>query len=72
MRLTPREQGVFPYYCTTVCGRPHFGMRGVIEVREGNAPLEAGTHGETGRYWLLPPPDAGASVVERGRWLWGC
>ncbi len=73
--FTPREPGLYPYYCTTVCGDPHFAMRGVIEVRDGDAPVVGSGLPSAGRYWLLPPPAAGASVVEQGRWLFyskGC
>ncbi len=73
--FTPRDAGLYPYYCTTVCGKPHFAMRGVIEVRQGDAPIMGSPLPAAGRYWLLPPPVAGASVVEQGRWLFyskGC
>jgi mono/diheme cytochrome c family protein len=75
VRLKPEQPGLYPYYCTTVCGRPHFAMRGVIEVRQKDAPLAASTPAVEGRYWLLAPPADGASVVEQGRWLFynrGC
>lgn len=74
-RLKPRKPGLYPYYCTTVCGRPHFAMRGVIEVRLQDVPVEVERLPESGRYWLLAPPEAGASAVDRGRWLFysrGC
>ncbi len=73
--LTPQRAGLYPYYCTTVCGKPHFAMRGVIEVRQGDTPIEGSPLPSAGRYWQLPPPEAEASVIEKGRWLFynkGC
>lgn len=61
------EEGVFDYYCTTVCGEPHFGMRGKIVV-QGNADTIE-------EYWLQTEPPESASLLERGDWLFhqsGC
>lgn len=73
--VTPRTEGVFGHFCTTMCGDPHFGMRGVIIV--------AGPGHDPGRpdadvveaYWESPAPASGATLAERGRWLFhqkGC
>lgn len=67
--VTPRVEGVLGYYCPLMCGGPHFAMRGVVIVQgDGHVPAvpEAA---DTGKYWLAPSPPAGASRVERGRWL---
>ncbi|MBI4456283.1 MAG: c-type cytochrome [Acidobacteria bacterium] len=73
--VRPAQRGVFQYYCTTVCGMPHFGMRGEIVVqREGEA-VTTGSLPTSGKYWLEPPPPANANLVERGQWLFhqkGC
>lgn len=74
--VTPRKEGVFGYYCPTMCGDPHFGMRGVLIVQgsDGSVP-EHETAPDYGRYWLEPPPPEGAAIEERGAWLFrqkGC
>lgn len=74
--VTPREAGTFEYYCTTVCGDPHFAMRGFFEVvPEGSGsralpPARPGTG-----YWRAAAPAAGADAVTRGSWVFerqGC
>ena len=75
IKLTPAKEGTFPYYCTTVCGLPHFGMRGEIVVQGKQAPARAASLHSEGKYWLEPSPKSGASLVERGKWLFsqkGC
>ncbi len=77
--VTPEREGAFAYYCTTMCGEPHFGMRGTITVGPpgGSEPPSADAPSydrPLDAYWLLPPPED-ASRVERGRWLYrqkGC
>jgi mono/diheme cytochrome c family protein len=80
--VTPRHEGVFGYYCPTMCGDPHFGMRGVIIVQEEDG-ANAGASGpwpdeaskRFGRYWLEPPPPQNADLVTKGGWLFrqkGC
>lgn len=71
-QVTPTKEGVFEYYCTTTCGDPHFGMRGelVVVQRDGD-PLPPPSSPGIGKYWLEPPPSIGASLVERGKWLFG-
>lgn len=71
--VTPEREGVFGYYCTTVCGATHFAMRGAVTVvgPEGVPPTGAGTAAAAERppaYWKTPQPGAGASLVERGAW----
>lgn len=67
--VTPKVEGVFGYFCPTMCGDPHFGMRGVVIVQgEGHLPNVPATPSAE-KYWLEPPPTPGASRVERGRWL---
>lgn len=71
--VQPMKAGVCSFYCTTVCGKPHFGMRGRFIVRNGGfpgvpAPLDYG------EYWKEPPPRE-QGLVPRGRWLFrknGC
>lgn len=76
LTVTPRTSGVFEYYCTTVCGEPHFAMRGFLEVLPadgGASPPVPERPGEG--YWLAPPPPAGSGTVARGAWLYrrqGC
>lgn len=75
LRLKPTEEGVFQYYCTMVCGMPHFGMRGEVVVQGKGDPVATATVPTFGRYWQEPPPHPGASLVERGKWLFhekGC
>ena len=73
--FTPSKKGVFASYCTTICGDPHFGMRGeIVVVEEGETPPPP-SETETEAYWLEPPPKAGASRAEHGKWLFkkhGC
>ena len=74
--VTPREAGKFEYYCTTVCGEPHFGMRGFVEVAPSGAADGAPPPRRPGAgYWLTPEPAPGADAVARGAWLYrqqGC
>lgn len=74
--VTPTQEGVFQYYCTMVCGMPHFAMRGEVVVQRDGLPVPAtAALPVAGKYWLEPAPRRGASVVERGRWLFrqrGC
>lgn len=77
--LTPEREGVFGYFCTTVCGGPHFAMRGVIIVRgRGEREESESVRADLERidkYWLSPSPPPGATLVERGKWLFhqkGC
>jgi len=76
LTITPQQEGVFQYYCTTQCGEPHFAMRGALIVRgAGDVPVEADEAPERYKYWLEPPPPPDASLVERGEWLFyqkGC
>jgi hypothetical protein len=67
--VTPKSEGVFGYYCPTMCGDPHFAMRGVIMVQGEGRPFNIPEEHDFGRYWMLPPPPPGASRVDRGRWL---
>lgn len=74
--FTPEKSGVFQYYCTMVCGEPHFGMRGEIVVVGNEKDLSVGEAPERGdEFWKVVPPAPDASVVERGKWLFhkvGC
>ncbi|HXX92756.1 MAG TPA: c-type cytochrome, partial [Planctomycetota bacterium] len=73
--LTPSKEGVFRYYCTTICGEPHFGMQGeaVVVGQGGSVPPQATP--SPGKYWLEPAPPPGPLRSLRGRWLFrrhGC
>lgn len=73
--LIARDQGVYEYYCTAVCGDPHFAMRGEVLVENGHTLDVEPEPREVEEYWKTPPPPAGSSRMERGRWLfrrWGC
>lgn len=75
--VTPKTAGIFGYYCTTVCGSSHFGMRGVLVVQGEGTPtmVESSLLNNAGQYWLKPPPPPSASLVEQGEWLFhqkGC
>jgi len=75
LTVTPAASGIFEYYCTTVCGRPHFAMRGFLEVfpAEGDTLPPLPERPGAG-YWSIPPP-AGNGTVARGAWLYrrqGC
>ncbi len=75
IEVTPTEEGEFEYYCTTVCGAPHFGMRGKFVVRNEESPLSLPALASVDKYWLEPPPPPDASLVEQGQWLFrqkGC
>jgi mono/diheme cytochrome c family protein len=72
--VTPRSPGVFGYYCTTMCGAPHFGMKGVVIVQDEGVPTPPEPPSAEA-YWSLTPPPPGAARTERGRWLYhqkGC
>jgi mono/diheme cytochrome c family protein len=68
VRITPTTAGAFDYYCTMVCGKPHFKMRGLIFVEaEETAALDVDD------YWLAR--QEGIRLVDRGAWLFetnGC
>jgi len=83
--VVPRKAGVFPFYCTTVCGDAHFGMRGVVQVIEtpggqvgGGAPgvAAASLPATPGRdYWRVEAPADDARMVAQGAWIFrrqGC
>lgn len=71
--VQPEKTGVYDFYCTDVCGKPHFGMRGRFVVRNGVSP-EVPARVDYGQYWKEPPPKD-KDLVARGRWLFhvnGC
>lgn len=73
--LTPLQEGVFSYYCTTICGDPHFAMRSEVVVLREGAPLPPAPPPPAEPYWLASPPPAGGTRVGRGEWLFrrnGC
>jgi mono/diheme cytochrome c family protein len=70
VEVTPTTAGVFDYYCTMMCGKPHFKMRGLVVVQPAADPSASGE----GRYWLEPQPES-TRLVDRGAWLFhtnGC
>lgn len=74
--VTPRQAGVFEYYCTKVCGPGHFAMRGFVTVlpADGGDPAPA-PHRPGAAYWRAPPPPADAGTPQLGAWLYrqqGC
>lgn len=74
VQFTPRETGVFEYYCTIICGDPHFGMRGEIVVTERGEEPPPPAAAASGPYWLEPPSEF-ETRVELGGWLFrkrGC
>ncbi len=72
--LEPKKAGVFEYYCTMVCGMPHFGMRGRFVVRDIASHDVLPARLDHREYWKeTPPPEKG--LVSRGRWMFrrnGC
>lgn len=71
--IQPKKAGAFDYYCTTVCGMPHFGMRGRFVVRDGTQDVLPARF-EAGQYWKEAAPSE-KGLVPRGRWLFwrnGC
>lgn len=73
--VKPTTEGVFPYYCTTVCGHPHWGMRGEVAVRPTGSQAVPVPPRSVVKYWVEPPPPQGAGPIERGKWLFrqqGC
>lgn len=53
----------------------NWGMRGKLAVQPGGAQALPVPPQSVVKYWLEPPPDAQAGVVERGKWLFrqqGC
>jgi hypothetical protein len=73
--ITPLREGVFEYYCTTICGDPHFGMRGEVVVLREGASVPPAAPSKTDSYWLASPPPTGQTRVVRGSWLFrrnGC
>ncbi len=64
--ITPKQTGVFQYYCTSFCGAPHFGMHGEIVVgSEGQDPPKS--EAAPNAYWRTPAAPGNASLVERGK-----
>ena len=73
--VTPKRPGVFEYYCTTVCGKAHFAMRGFFEVTGAGLAKQASPARPGTAYWLASEPPAAAGTAARGRWLFnqqGC
>lgn len=73
--VTPKASGRFQYYCTTVCGRAHFAMRGFFEVTDDGLAKQASPPEHDAAYWLAPEPPAAAGIAARGEWLFrqqGC
>ena len=73
--VTPKATGVFQYYCTTVCGKAHFAMRGFFEVTDDGLGKQARPPGPDATYWMAPEPPAAAGIAARGEWLFlqqGC
>lgn len=73
--VTPKVSGVFEYYCTTVCGKAHFAMRGFFEVTGPGLPKKGPPERPGKAYWLAPEPPATAGPAARGQWLFrqqGC
>ena len=73
--VTPTTEGVFQYYCTTVCGHPHWGMRGEVAVHQQGAQAVPVPVRGIVKYWLEPPPPPDAGLIGRGKWLFrqqGC
>lgn len=72
--VTAPHEGVFPFYCTSVCGVPHFGMRGAFAVTRDGKALSIPVN-DPQPYWLSPSPKPGTSRVARGEALYnrmGC
>jgi cytochrome c553 len=73
--VTPPREGVFEYYCTTICGDPHFGMRSEVVVLREGAPVPPAASPKKESFWLEVPPPPGQTRVVRGGWLFrrnGC
>jgi cytochrome c553 len=73
--VTPAREGVFEYYCTTICGDPHFGMRGEVVVLREGAPVPPSPEPKHDSFWVEAPPSPGQTRVVRGGWLFrknGC
>lgn len=73
--ITPEREGVFGYYCPTMCGDPHFAMRGVVIVQgeKGEDPEIPREHFSP--FWLERPPPEDAPRTRHGGWLFrqkGC
>jgi len=70
--ILPEKAGIYSFYCTSVCGKAHFGMRGRFVVRNGVSPEPDPV--DYGEYWKEPPPPE-KGLVSRGRWMFrrnGC
>ena len=73
--VTPKAPGVFQYYCTTVCGKAHFAMRGFFEVTGAGLEKQALPARPGMAYWRAPEPPSAAGIAARGQWLFrqqGC
>lgn len=73
--FTPREEGVFEFWCTTVCGKGHFTMRGFLEVTSDGSPRAALPFRPGAEYWKAAGPPPGTSALARGEALYrrtGC
>jgi mono/diheme cytochrome c family protein len=76
VRFTAARQGVFQYYCTSMCGAGHFNMRGWVVVTDrGETPVVPPPLSCSVCTPPPVPPPTGASLVERGAFLYrekGC
>ncbi len=73
--FTPQKEGVFGYFCPSMCGDPHFGMRGVVIVQGHDATIPEVQESNVDRFWTEPPPAAEEGRRARGAWLFrqkGC
>ncbi|MCB1057258.1 MAG: c-type cytochrome [Acidobacteria bacterium] len=73
--FTPREEGVFEFWCTTVCGKGHFTMRGFLEVSADGVPRTAVPARPGQGYWTVADPGPGADPAALGEalyWRSGC
>ena len=68
LAVTASRTGVFDYYCTTVCGEPHFAMRGSLRVVEDGDPAVTPRKPSAMEYWREPQPRAEAGPLALGAW----
>lgn len=74
VRLKGQRVGEFTYYCTVVCGHCHYGMKGIVRVIAADEP-DVMTAAKAPCAHSVAPPPPGATLVERGAFLFvekGC
>lgn len=68
LAIEAKQAGDFEYYCTTVCGEPHFAMRGSLRVVDDGAAVTLPRGLPAANYWREPRPRPEAGSLALGAW----